>query len=305
MAPRGESVNGIEIKKEYIGIAQFSPALNAVVNASLVISPLDEAGSSGADIAAFKPNIKKLVDGMQAEGQDAVVSLPSEYAVVKKIMLDRNETNVREAVEWELSQQIIGTMDDYVFDFEPSGNDGADVKWCLAAAYKNAGVQKIASLLKACKLVPVAVDLDMFALINVFEANYPDMVTSPAIIVHGRDVSTNIIVTAHGTFVDCETVVHRSGLSSPDSYADMLRETIAQGFSALSPSETASCPVFCTGSSFSQQDFAEGVFARLGNARMLNPFAAVQSRVELPEADLQKCLPYLSVAVGLAIRGAE
>jgi len=304
MAPRGDSVNGIEIKKEHISIAQFSPAAHAVVNASLIISPLDEAGSAGSDIAALKPNIRKLIAGMQAEGQDAVVSLPSDYAVVKKIMLDRNETNVRETVEWELSQQVIGSMDDYVFDFEPCGNDGADVKWCLAVAYKNAGVQKVVGLLKASKLVPVAVDLDMFALINVFEANYPDMVSSPALIIHGRDEATNIIVTANGTFVDCEIALHRSGLSSPGSYADMLRDTIAQGFSSV-PSEIASCPLFCTGSAFSQQDFAEGVFSRLGNARLLNPFATVQSRIELPETDLQKCLPYLSVAVGLAIRGGE
>jgi Tfp pilus assembly PilM family ATPase len=298
MAPRGDSVNGIEIKKEHISIAQFSPAANAVVNASLVISPGDESGVDACDIASLKPNIRKLIAGIQAEGQDAVVSLPADYAIVKKLMLDRNETNVRETVEWELSQQVIGSLDDYVFDFEPCGNDGADVKWYLAVAYKNAGVQKVASLLKASKLVPVTVDLDMFALINVFEANYPDMVSTPTLIIHGRDEATNIIATANGTFVNCEIASHTSGLSSPESYADLLRETIAQCFSA-------SAPLFCTGSAFSQQDFAEGVFSGLGNAKMLNPLATVQSRIELPEADLQKCLPYLAVAVGLAIRGAQ
>jgi Tfp pilus assembly PilM family ATPase len=306
MAPRGDIVNGIEIRKEHISIAQFSPVAHAVVNASLIISPGDEGGSAAgvSDISALKPNVRKLIAGMQADGQDAVVSLPSDFAVVKKIMLDRNEANVRETVEWELSQQVIGSMDDYVFDFDPCGNDGADVKWSIAAAYKNTGVQKVVGLLKASKLVPVAVDLDMFALINVFEANYPDMVPSFALIVHGRDDATNIIVTAKGTFVDCEIALHGSGLSSPSSYADMLRETIAQGFSALEP-QIASAPLFCTGSAFSRQDFAESVFSSLGNARLLNPFATVQSKIEIPEADLQKCLPYLSVAVGLAIRGAE
>ena len=79
---------------------------------------------------------------------------------------------------------------------------------------------------------------------------------------------------------------------------------MAQSFSARLP-QIASAPLFCTGSAFSQQDFADGVFSSLGNARLLNPFATVQSRIELPETDLQKCLPYLSVAVGLAIRGGE
>jgi Tfp pilus assembly PilM family ATPase len=302
MAPRGDSVNGIEIKKEHISIAQFSPATQTVVNASLIIAPLDEGGDAAAavDYSAFKPNLKKLIARMQAEGQDAVVSLPADYAVVKKVMLDRSEADVREAVEWELSQQIMGSMDDYVFDFEPTGNDGSDVKWCIAVAYKNAGVQKMAALLKASKLTPVTIDLDMFALINVFEANYPDLVSSPAIIIHGRDESTNIIATRAGTFVDCEIVSHQSGLSSAESYADMLRDAIAQSIP-----QAASMPVVCTGSSFSQKDFAEGVFSRMQNARLLNPFAAVQSSLGLSQEDLEKCLPCLSVAVGLAIRGAQ
>jgi len=304
MAPRGDSVNGIEIKEEHISIAQFSPATATVVNASLIISPLEESGAAAGDHAgdfnALKPNLKKLVARMQAEGQDAIVSVPGDFAVVKKLMLDRDETNVREAVEWELSQQIIGSMDDYVFDFEISAGDGSDVKWCLAVAYKNAGVQKIAGLLRASKLAPVAVDLDMFALINVFEANYPDLCPSPAIIVHGRDAATTLIKTRSGSFVDSETLAHPSGLSSPDSYAELVREAIEQNFQDALPG-----PVFCTGAAFAQQDFSDGFFSRLNNSRLLNPFATIQSRIEIPEADLTKCLPYLSVAVGLAIRGAE
>jgi Tfp pilus assembly PilM family ATPase len=300
MASRGDSVNGIEIKKEHISIAQYSPATNTVVNASLVIAPVDESESADSGFGALKSSIKKLIAKMQAEGQDAIVSLPADHAVVKKVMLDRNENNVRETVEWELSQQIIGSMDDYVYDFEPCGNDGADVKWCLAAAYKNSAVQRIVGLLKASRLTPVAVDLDMFALVNVFEANYPDLVSSPALIVHGRDDATTVILTRQGTFEDCEIIPHQSGLSSPDSYADMLREAISLSFGTA-----ASAPLFCTGSTFSQKDFMEGVFSRLGNARLLNPFAAVQSKIGIAEEDLEKCLPYLSVAVGLAIRGAE
>jgi Tfp pilus assembly PilM family ATPase len=300
MAQRGDSVNGIEIKKEHIGIAQFSPSTQTVVNASIIIAPIDEPDAAPGDYSAFKPNLKKLIAGIQAEGQDSVVSLPAEYAVVKKIMLDRNESDVRAAVEWELSQQLIGSLDDYTFDFEPCGSDGTDIRRCLAVAYKNAGVQTIAGLLRASKLAPVVVDLDMFALINVFEANYPDLAPSPALIIHGSDEATTIIVTKNGTYEDCETVSHLSGPLSPDSYADMVRDAIALNFPTA-----VSVPVVCTGGLFSRQDFGEGVFSRLGNARMLDPFAVVRSSIGISGADLQKCLPYLSVAVGLAIRGPQ
>jgi len=36
------------------------------------------------------------------------LSLPSEYAIVKKLSLDSDEKDVGEAIGWELSQHIIG-----------------------------------------------------------------------------------------------------------------------------------------------------------------------------------------------------
>jgi Tfp pilus assembly PilM family ATPase len=297
MAPRGNCVCGLDINREHICVAQYMPTAQTVLNASLIVNPIGESGFSDKDVIAFKPDLKKLVSAIRASGQKAVISAPADLAVVKKLDLDKNETGVRETIEWELSQQIIGTMDDYVYDFEPCDDDGDDVKRYIAVSYKSSIIQKYTGLCRASGLIPMIVDLDMFALINVFEANYPDMASAPAFILHGRKESTAVILTQGGTFVDFEIIEHPSGLSSPDFYAGLIHETIGRSFRGMS------YPIVCTGSPFSQPDFAESVRSRLENAQMLNPFAVIHYKIDVPENELQKFLPLMAVAVGLALRG--
>jgi hypothetical protein len=138
----------------------------------------------------------------------------------------------------------------------------------------------------------------MFALINVFAVNYSDETADPAVIVYGKDDSFTAICTQNREFVDFESVAHRVQASSPDTYAALIRETIASNFQSA-----GQCPVFCTGAAFLQPDFTEGVLSHLGNAQLLNPFAVVPLELSIPESDMQKCLPYLAVCVGLALRG--
>jgi Tfp pilus assembly PilM family ATPase len=161
----------------------------------------------------------------------------------------------------------------------------------------------MASLLKAGKLNAVAVDLDMFALVNVFEANYSDFVMSPAIIVHGKEHATSIIVTQNGSFLDFEIIDHQAGLSAADSYADLINETVGQGFASLSQPSTF--PIFCTGPVFGRPEFSDSVFSRLGNAQMLNPLSSIKATVSIPQDDIKQCIPFLAVAVGCAIRGVQ
>ncbi len=302
MAPRGDCVNGIDIKKDHISIAQYSPSSQSILN--VAISPIDESQSSASDQSYIKQSLKKLISKMQAEGQDAVAALPLDFAIVKKLMVDKKNADLRDTIEWELSQQIIGSIDDYAFDFEPCRpTSDTEVDWYIAAAYKNSGVQKMAALLKAGKLNPLAVDLDIFALVNVFEANYGDFVSAPAIIVHGKDHATSIIVTQNGSFLDFDIIDHNAGLSAPEAYADLINEAVEQSFVSLS--QPATFPIFCTGSVFGRPQFSDVVFSRLGNAQMLNPLASIKATVNIPEADMKQCIPFLAVAVGCAIRGAK
>ena len=300
MAPRDAIVCGIEIKKECISLVQYSPGDDAVVNASIIVRPLDDADPSGDDWAVLKTKFRKMTATIQCRGQAAAISLPAEHAVVKKVVLDRDEENVAEAIGWDISQHIIGTLDEYVYDFEASATTDPAKALYLAVAYRSGQVSTMKALLKSVRLLPIVVDLDMFALIDAFEANYAQQIARPAVIVSGGEESSKVILTKSGAFVDFEEFEHGGRHLSPDDYADAVRRTIAANF----PKGVKGANIFLSGALFAQQQFCEEVIQRLGNASLLNPFNTVKSKIEIPDDDLVKCLPYLGVSVGLALRGA-
>jgi Tfp pilus assembly PilM family ATPase len=235
---------------------------------------------------------------MHCEGQAAAVAMSANFAVVKILMLDADEKDVREAIGWELGQHIVGTMDDYSFDFEPLA--AADMRRFLAVAYRSANVQKLVSLLKSARISPSVVDLDIFALIDVFEANYRENIASPAVIVHGCGDSSRLVLTEGGAFLDFDVVEHRGGHAAADAYASQLQDAMGRSFAGTK----AGFETYVTGPLFADPDFSESVCSRLGSARVLDPFKAVRSTVAIPSEELVKCIPYLGVAVGLSLRCA-
>jgi Tfp pilus assembly PilM family ATPase len=298
MATREDSVSGVEITRDNISVAQYSSEENTVVNASIVTSPLDDAPASDDLVSSLRTRFRKLAAQMRCQGQAAAVAVPSNFAVVKNVMLDEDEENVAEAIEWELGQSIVGAMQDYAFDFEATADADDGCRHFLAVGYRTANVRKLVSLLKAGRLVPRVVDLDIFALIDVFEANYRENAMAPALIVHGGSDSSKLVLTVHGGFLDFDVMEHRAGQTAADAYASQVQETMARNH-AHGPYAT-----FVTGPLFADQEFCERVCSRLGNARLLDPFKSIRSTVAIPRDDLVKCVPYLAVAVGLALRCA-
>jgi Tfp pilus assembly PilM family ATPase len=300
MATRPDTVCGVEISRDNISVAQFSASDNTVVNASIVPSPAAAADPAADFVSSLKPEFTKLTAGMKCRGQAAAVAMPANFAVVKKLMLDADEENVREAIGWELGQHIVGTMDDYAFDYEPLSGGGDGVKRYLAVAYRHAAVRKLVSLLTTARIPPKVVDLDIFALVAAFEANYREYLGRVTALIHGGSDSSRLIITSGGTFLDFDVVEHRGGRASADDYAVQLKEAVRRS----SFGRQAAQAIFVTGPVFSDPDFSEAVCSCLGNAKALDPFRIVSLTAPIPKEELVKCVPHLAVAVGLAIRCA-
>ncbi len=300
MASRVESVCGIDISKDVLSIAQYSAADNTVTNASIVINPLDDLEASADFVSPLKAKFHKLALQMRCQGQPAAVAVPANFAVVKNLMLDADEKNVRDAVGWELGQHIVGSIDDYAFDCEPLPDADGAVKRFLAVAYRNSSVSRLVSLLKNARIVPTVVDLDMFALVDVFEANYGDKLSAPVVIVHGSSDSSRIILTAGGAFVDFEIIEHYGGHAAADTYCAQVKDSAVRILSG----REGQFETFVTGPLFADRDFCESVCFGVGNAQPLDPFKTIRSTAAIPEGEMTKVAHYLSVAVGLAIRCA-
>ena len=105
MASQKESISGIEIRHGLITIAQYFPQENSV--GSIIIKPMSDASGQDFD-GVLKTEFKNLMAEIDFKDQNVAVSLPSEYAIVKKLSLDSDEKDVGEAISWELSQHSMG-----------------------------------------------------------------------------------------------------------------------------------------------------------------------------------------------------
>jgi len=99
-----------------------------------------------------------------------VISLPVKQAIIKKLSLDFDETDVRNVIELEMHQHIVGTPENYAIDFMPltsqAGSNEA-LKY-LAVAYNNSALRRLYSYFGSKHFFGSIVDLDVFALINAF-----------------------------------------------------------------------------------------------------------------------------------------
>lgn len=297
MTSHKDSICGIEIGKNLITVAQFSPIENAI--GSIVVKPFDAPDGDGD--ALLKNELKTLVSDVELKKQKIVLSLPAEFAVIKRLSLDGNEHDVGESILWELSQHIVGTLEDYSFDYEAieGATQGAGREY-LAVAYRTSAIQKFVALLKANKLNPFIVDLDCFALVNAFEANYPELLSSPVIVILGTEKKSKIILTGGGSLLDLEIVDHENGLASYDDYAELLGEYLSHLCSRFGQGIPE---IYCSGSLFLQNECIASLAAKFGKAELLNPFRKVECLAVREKKDVTEFSAQLAVAVGLALRG--
>jgi len=281
-----------------ITIAQYSPQENAV--GSIVIKPLSHSPQREYDVE-LREEFKQLIADIEFKQQRIVMSLPAEFAVVKKITLDADEEDARDAIIWEMSQHIIGSIEEYSVDFEPIKQSSADpVQHYLAVAYRSASVQKLTALLKINKLHPCIIDLDMFAMINVFEVNYGEKLSLPAILALGGEEKSIVIMTQGGLLIDYDVFAYDQTSMSPDEYAARLNEYCSR----LCGAPGGAVPeLYCAGAIFSHPEYMDSVAGKFKTAQLLDPFRKIICRAAKGESDMTSFAPQLSVAVGLALRG--
>jgi Type IV pilus assembly protein PilM len=301
MASQKDSTSGIEIRKGQITIAQYFPGENSV--GSIIIKPLGDGAGQDFD-GALKTEFKNLLTEIDFKNQNVALSLPSEYAIVKKLSLDSDEKDLGEAIGWELSQHIIGSIEEYSFDYEPLGQSAeGGIKNYLAVAYRSSSIQKLVALLKAHKLNPLVVDLDMFGLINVFEANYREQLHVPSAIVLGNEGKSIIILTRNATLLNFDVCSHDPGTFSADEYVTKITESIERlcVLEGRSPKEKPE--IYCSGALFSQPEYIDSLTLKYGKAQILDPFITIACRAGKGEEDLRKFSHQLGVAVGMALQG--
>jgi Tfp pilus assembly PilM family ATPase len=293
---------GLDLQRDYFSIIQYSPEEQAMT--LLSIQPFSaETGTN--PWKTWKNELKNSKGRLRFFSPAVICGMPSECAVIKIITLDADEEHIDEAIEWEFGQQIIGSVDEYVFDYEEmEGAPDAATRKFLVVAYRQDQVNRMAGIVRSVKLAPQVIDLDIFGLVNIFSANYTDRKAKASLLIHTEYELTKLVLTRNGEFRDFHCFEHASGSIDAAGFAMVLSAEIDR-FLAGAEKSDGRTGIYITGSYFQQAFSRDAFFEKVPHAELLNPFRTINCQVKIEEQQIQEYSTQLAVAAGLALRGGE
>lgn len=149
--------------------------------------------------------LQKILGDLDITAKDAVISLSGHSVIVKKVSLPQmTEEELEESIKWEAEQYIPFDISDVNMDFKIlntfSGPEGRPQMNVLLAAVKKDKLTEYTSLVIEAGLNPVIVDIDSFALENMYCLNYDVREDETIALVNIGASITNINVLQGGTF---------------------------------------------------------------------------------------------------------
>jgi type IV pilus assembly protein PilM len=121
--------------------------------------------------------LRELVEEQKVKTKDVVLSVSGHSVIVKKISLPlMNEEELEESIKWEAEQYIPFDLNDVNIDFHvlgaSEGGEGQAQMNVLLVAAKKDKLTEYTSLAQEAGLTPVVVDVDAFAVENMYGVNY-------------------------------------------------------------------------------------------------------------------------------------
>jgi len=285
--------------------------------------------------------IKELLTSQKVKTKEVVISVSGSSVIIKRVSVaDMTDEELAESIKWEAEQYIPFSIDDVNVDFQKLGPGAAEGQAdVLLVAVKKDKINDYVNLVKEAGLEPVVMDVDAFALANMFELNYAFEEGTTALLNIGASVmNINILkdgisiftrdITVGGnrytealqrdfglTYEDAEKVKRGEDVEGAD------KEQISGVMSSVTDdivAETQRSFEFfrsTTGSDKVSRVLVSGGCARIGNfttvlserleipVEVVDPFKKIKIDPKHFESkEIAELSPLCAVAVGLAIR---
>ncbi len=202
----------LDIGSTYIKLVQIKGSQKSYHLVKFGMVPLPpEVIVEGAvmDAGRVVDAIKELLAANKVKVKEAVISVSGSSVIIKRIQVsDMTDEELAESIKWEAEQYIPFSIDDVNIDFQkigPGAMEGqADV---LLVAVKKDKINDYVNLVKEAGLEPVVMDVDAFALGNMYELNYEAEAGTTALLNIGASVmNINILKDGVSTFTRDVTV---------------------------------------------------------------------------------------------------
>jgi type IV pilus assembly protein PilM len=343
---RAKPLVGLDIGSSAVKAVELKPGGRTykVVNYGSEPLPSDSIVDGAInDAGAVADAIRRLFDSRQIRTKEVAASLSGSAVIVKKITLPlMSDAKLAESIAWEAEQYIPFDIQDVNLDYhvlDRSNGDGRNTMDVLLVAAKKDKIADYTGVISQAGRTPVVVDVDAFALQNVYEVNYGvhDGAVVALLDIGASATTINILSGEQSVFTRDLSIGGRAyadalqrELNVPASAAEQLkRGSDADGVSAdearpvlravtenvmleiektfaFYKSTTSSeriDRIFVSGGASRSEGFSDALAERFKvPVDMLDPFKKVSFDSRKLGADVDEAGATAAVAVGLALR---
>jgi type IV pilus assembly protein PilM len=170
---------GLDLGAEVIKVAQLeeSKAGYELVNFGMLRFPPDKDYSSrGENSQEIAHHIRNLLHNTKIKSKMVATSISGYSVIVKQLSLPYpTKKDLMANIQWEAEQHIPFGVQDVTLDVHVVGQnkDNPEYTDVILVAAKNDVVQSTLHTLSLANLMAGVIDLDLFAMENVYEVNYP------------------------------------------------------------------------------------------------------------------------------------
>jgi len=198
-----KGILGLDIGSSSIKLAELKEGKSGYKLVNLgetFLPPTAIVNKSIVDPESVIEAISMLIDDLKVRSRNVVFSLSGHSINIKKVSLPlMDEKELKEAIPWELEQYIPYSINEVNYDFQilPGENAEGNMDVLIVAAKKDVTGTYI-DIVTEAGLNPVVLDVDVFALENMYEINYEPTSEVVALANIGANV-TNINILKEGT----------------------------------------------------------------------------------------------------------
>lgn len=340
-----KSIIGLDIGSRHIKAIQLSESKNGYQLERLGITTLQPeliVEGSILDSSRVVEAIKELISNTDIKAKDTTLSVSGHSAVIiKRVSLPQmSEDELEESIKFEAEQYIPFDIEDVNLDFQILGLAEEDnMMDVLIVAVKRDKINEYVSVVKEAGLNPVIVDVDAFALENVYEINYEVKEEDNVALVNigAGMININILKGGISVFTRDSSIggnLHTEALQREftisSSNADKLKKgEMIEGISQEDVTAVLNAAsediiteisrsfdyfrdttnyesiseIILSGGGALTKGFIPLLSERVGiNVNMVKPFRNIRIPDTFDSEHLKKVEPLVSVAVGLALR---
>jgi type IV pilus assembly protein PilM len=155
------------------------------------------------DSASVAETIKMVFDENKIKNKDVVISISGNSVIIKKISLPSMESEeLAESIIWEAKHNIPYPYEETNVDYaiiEPPESGGSRNLDILLVAAKKDKISNYSNVINQANKSLEAIEVDVFALQNAAEVNYPEIITNNTVSIVNLGANiTNVIIIEKG-----------------------------------------------------------------------------------------------------------